>query len=146
MITYRHHNQQQRYFGIRHRNLLINDAFQNLGTQEPNALLYTSCITSLLEHCPHTVDDSSSSINQKNVIEDLCNILKYRHHNQQQRYFGIRHRNLLINMPRNLILVQSGLRNLNTNAHNSTGAYPPESCIFGEGLNLAAFLSEFKLK
>ncbi|KAH8864921.1 hypothetical protein KSF78_0003085 [Schistosoma japonicum] len=47
---------------------------------------------------------------------------KYRHHNQQQRY---RHHN---------------------QQQRSTGAYPPESCIFGEGLNLAAFLNWINLK
>ncbi|KAH8853118.1 DNA damage-regulated autophagy modulator protein 2 [Schistosoma japonicum] len=40
-----------------------------------------------------------------------------------------------------LISVNRGHVNAELPFISSTGAYPPESCIFGEGLNLAAFLS-----
>ncbi|CAH8454418.1 unnamed protein product [Schistosoma margrebowiei] len=40
-----------------------------------------------------------------------------------------------------LISIHRGHVNAELPFISSTGAYPPESCIFGEGLNLAAFIS-----
>ncbi|KAH8853122.1 DNA damage-regulated autophagy modulator protein 2 [Schistosoma japonicum] len=44
-----------------------------------------------------------------------------------------------------LISVNRGHVNAELPFISSTGAYPPESCIFGEGLNLAAFLINVEL-